>query len=179
MNYRQKLILEKLAQEDVLTIASLAQELSVSKMTIHRDLDALQRAGLVQKGHGKVSLTAKLRGDDSIHCQMCGHPNRENLIFTIFTNDGKKAHFCCPHCGLMAYSHQENLWQTLATDFLYGHTITAPQAQYLINPDLKICCSPSVLAFASAEDALKFQNGFGGQVVNFNQAVDFLAHSNL
>ncbi|MCX8061163.1 MAG: DeoR family transcriptional regulator [Anaerolineales bacterium] len=174
MNYRQKRILEKLAQEDVLSIAALAQELSVSKMTIHRDLDALSRAGLISKQHGKITATARLRGVDPSLCQMCDRKIKERNVYILIGADGKKVHLCCPHCGLIAYSHGEDVWQCFATDFLHGHVITASQAHYLFEPDLRICCSPSVLAFASVEEAQKFQKGFGGQIVDFNLAVELL-----
>jgi nitrous oxide reductase accessory protein NosL len=52
--------------------------------------------------------------------------------------------------------------------------MTAAQAHYLIDPELTICCSPSVLAFSSHEEALKFQKGFGGRIVNFHLAIEFL-----
>lgn len=174
MNYRQKLILEKLNQTEIVTIATLAKELAVSKMTIHRDLETLQQAGLIVKQHGKVSATAKLRLDDPTLCSMCGQKIKERHTFTIIDTEGKKIHLCCPHCGLIAYSRQVNRWQTLATDFIHGHVMTAAQAHYLIDPELTICCSPSVLAFSSHEEALKFQKGFGGRIVNFHLAIEFL-----
>lgn len=54
MNYCQKLILDKLNQTEVVSIAILAQELAVLRMTIHRDLEAFQRAGLILKQLGEV-----------------------------------------------------------------------------------------------------------------------------
>lgn len=179
LNYRQKRILERLAQEEVLSIAVLAQELSVSKMTIHRDLDALLEAGMVLKQHGKVSATSKLRGEDASLCQMCDRKIKEQSAYTLITADGKKVRLCCPHCGLIAHSRLGDVWQGLATDFLHGHVVTASQAYYLVEPELTICCSPSVIAFASADEAKKFQKGFGGQIVNFNLAVEFLTKRHL
>lgn len=179
MNYRQKLILDKLTQSEVVSIATLAQELAVSKMTIHRDLAALQQAGLILKQHGKVSATAKLSGYDDSLCSMCGQRINERNTFTIIDAEGRKLYFCCSHCGLMVYSRQANSWQILATDFIHGHVMTASQAHYLIDPDLTICCSPSVLAFSSHEEALKFQKGFGGRIVNLQLAVEFLTQSTI
>lgn len=179
MNYRQKLILDKLNQVEVVSIATLAQELAVSKMTIHRDLAALQQAGLILKQHGKISATAKLSGYDASLCSMCGQKIKERNAFTIIDAEGRKFNFCCPHCGLIMYSRQANSWQILATDFLHGHVITASEAHYLIDPDLTICCSPSVLAFSSHGEALKFQQGFGGRIVNLHLAVEFLTQSTI
>ncbi|MCS6906680.1 MAG: DeoR family transcriptional regulator [Anaerolineales bacterium] len=177
LNHRQRLILEKLAQEGELTVTSLAEALSVSRMTIHRDLDGLRQAGLVVKQHGRVAATAKLRGEDPSHCQMCGQAIRERCGFLLLTKAGKKEYLCCPHCGLLACGHRQDIWQTLAADFLHGHMITATQAYYLLQPDLTVCCSPSVFAFASQQEVSKFQKGFGGRIADFHTAVEFLSQS--
>lgn len=77
---------------------------------------------------------------------------------------------------MMAVSRVDEGWQSLATDFLHGHVITASQAHYLVLSDLTICCSPSVLAFAKKEEAIKFQVGFGGRILDFHLALDFVTH---
>ncbi|PWH14650.1 MAG: hypothetical protein DDG59_12520 [Anaerolineae bacterium] len=174
MNYRQKLILEKLAARDYMTIEALAQEFGVSKMTIHRDLAALQQAGFVLKQYGKVTAMPKRNSSWADQCQMCGQKIKEQNAFTLVSAEGNLYRLCCPHCGLMAYRQHGDSWQTLATDFLHGHVITAFQAHYLIDLELTICCSPTVLAFDSRAEALKFQKGFGGRVVDFYQAVEFI-----
>lgn len=179
MNHRQKLIIEKLSIEEFLNISALAKELSVLKMTIHRDLDALQRAGLTLKQHGKVYATARLRGEDPLHCQMCSRNLTAQNLFTLISQEGRKNYYCCPHCGLLAYGYREAVWQCLATDFLHGHTVSAAQAYYLIEPDLKVCCSPSVLAFASEEEAKRFQMGFGGRIKTMLAAIYFLNRDNV
>ncbi len=146
-------------------------------MTIHRDLAGLQAAGLIHKHHGKITATARLRGNDPTQCSLCGQKIKERNTFTMIDTEGKKLHLCCPHCGLMAYSRQMNIWQTFATDFIHGHVLTASYAYYLVESELMICCSPSVLAFSSREEALKLQKGFGGKVVDFQMAIEFLTHN--
>ncbi|MFN3309738.1 MAG: DeoR family transcriptional regulator [Anaerolineales bacterium] len=179
MNQRQRLLLERLSTQEVLTIADLAQELSVSKMTIHRDLEALQQAGLILKRHGKIFATAKLRGEDATHCQMCNRNIAAQNLFTLLTREGRKISYCCPHCGLLAYGCRQDVWQSLATDFLHGHVISAWQAYFLVEPGLQICCSPSVLAFASEEEVKRFQKGFGGRIETLQAAIDFLTQSSI
>jgi DeoR family fructose operon transcriptional repressor len=51
---RQTRLRELLAQRRILPLDSLARELGVSQSTIRRDLDELQRQGLVQPTHGGV-----------------------------------------------------------------------------------------------------------------------------
>ncbi len=175
--HRQNFILEKLKKAEFITISSLAEQLAVSKMTVHRDLDELEQAGLILKQHGKVLATSKLKGNDPSICLMCNRKVKERNAFTLITNDGNKLYLCCPHCGLIAYSHREDVWQMLVTDFLHGHVMTASDAYYLIGHELTICCSPSVLAFASEKEAFNFQKGFGGRVVDVHAAIAYLTHS--
>lgn len=52
---RQRLITERLVAEGSCVPHSLAEEFGVSLMTIHRDLDDLERRGLVRKFHGGVT----------------------------------------------------------------------------------------------------------------------------
>ena len=54
MNQRQKKILSLTEVEGEITIKELASRLSVSEMTIHRDLDILQEERYVYKKRGAV-----------------------------------------------------------------------------------------------------------------------------
>lgn len=52
---RQRLITERVVERGSCTAQELAAEFAVSIMTIHRDLDELQRRGVVRKFHGGVT----------------------------------------------------------------------------------------------------------------------------
>lgn len=52
---RQRLITERVVAEGSCTAQDLANEFGVSIMTIHRDLDVLQKRGIVRKFHGGVT----------------------------------------------------------------------------------------------------------------------------
>jgi DeoR/GlpR family transcriptional regulator of sugar metabolism len=52
---RQRLITERVVSQGSCTAAELAAEFGVSIMTIHRDLDELERRGIVRKFHGGVT----------------------------------------------------------------------------------------------------------------------------
>jgi DeoR/GlpR family transcriptional regulator of sugar metabolism len=54
---RHAYILEHLRDEGAVRVADLARVLAVSDMTIRRDLEALQRRGLVEKVHGGATPT--------------------------------------------------------------------------------------------------------------------------
>ena len=49
---RQQKLLTYLEKNPLLTIQKMAEVMSVSSMTIHRDLDKLASEGLIQKVHG-------------------------------------------------------------------------------------------------------------------------------
>lgn len=52
---RQRLIIERIVERGSTTVQDLADEFSVSLMTLHRDLDELDRRGVVRKFRGGVT----------------------------------------------------------------------------------------------------------------------------
>jgi len=54
--HRQSLILEDIRRAGSARVSDLTQRLGVSDMTIRRDLEALARAGLIEKVHGGAVL---------------------------------------------------------------------------------------------------------------------------
>lgn len=57
---RQELILAWLAQQDVVSIAELTERLSVSHMTVRRDIQVLEQGGCVTSVGGGVRLSRRL-----------------------------------------------------------------------------------------------------------------------
>ncbi|MCP4143581.1 MAG: DeoR family transcriptional regulator [Chloroflexi bacterium] len=173
---RQQKILDSLSENEACTIHGLAELLSVSAMTIHRDLDKLEKEGVVVKVHGGAILRpdTEKNAESASSCPMCKQSIRSQLAFVLQLENGEQKQACCPHCGLMM-SKMQNPALMLATDFLRGNKVNALQATYLIKPDLKTCCSPAVIAFASSEDAQRFQQGFGGEIMVFSEAKSFLS----
>jgi DeoR/GlpR family transcriptional regulator of sugar metabolism len=57
---RQAIIRDRFAQQPSVSIAELAQEFTVSEMTIRRDLDALQDKAQIQRTHGGAVLTERM-----------------------------------------------------------------------------------------------------------------------
>lgn len=174
---RRQEILSHLRKNDSGSTQELAELLSVSAMTIHRDLDRLAEDGEVVKVHGGAILlrpTTPLASNHASTCPMCQQSVREQLAFVLQFNDKSQKQACCPHCGLMMMNMQSPAL-VLATDFLHGNKVNALQATYLIAPELKTCCSPAVIAFSSYEDAQHFQQGFGGEIASFLKTKDFLS----
>jgi hypothetical protein len=54
--------------------------------------------------------------------------------------------------------------------------ISASEASYLVDSEISLCCCPGILAFANLQDAVRFQRGFGGEVMDLMQAQHQLRH---
>ncbi len=61
---RHKLILDELRSRGAVRVSELTDLLSVSEMTIRRDLDALESAGLLDKVHGGATIRGGLSAEE-------------------------------------------------------------------------------------------------------------------
>lgn len=163
---RRDQILIWLRADHLLRIDELAQRLDVSNMTIHRDLDTLMAAGLVEKVHGAVRLPNAYKVTTDV-CHLCEMPVKPRLQFMITTQSGQTLRACCAHCGVLLLDIHTDVATVLLRDFLYGRMINAHQAHFVLRSRISVCCEPSVLAFATLEDAQDFERGFGGEVLSF------------
>lgn len=171
---RQRLILDTLAQKGAVGIGDLVQTLHVSPMTVHRDLAQLERAGQLRKVRGGAVLTERAT-EAAGTCLACFGPLNPRTQVVLHLADGSQRRACCPHCGLMALSHgMLSVTSVLVTDFLFGRMVNGRTACYLAKPAISVCCTPTLLAFEDAQDAQRFQTGFGGQLFNLEEATAFL-----
>lgn len=170
---RRKKILEWLQSEKTLSIEALITHFGVSAMTIHRDLDFLSEEGLVQKSYGQVTLVPQKSKNISV-CPICQNALVHHDHFVLHTAEGDYLNLCCAHCGLLWIGREKNFISALAPDFLYKRMVNVLQATYLLGSRVGICCVPSILTFASLQDAMDFQRGFGGIVMSFEEILDHL-----
>jgi DNA-binding CsgD family transcriptional regulator len=171
---REKQILEQLKKSGSVSVQELAEALSVSTMTIHRDLNRLEEKGQIHKRHGSASLADNQNDLIQNPCGMCGKSTVGRKAFIIYLANGVQTNTCCAHCGLMLLTVSKGAWQSMTMDFLHGHMISANQAIYLIGCDLNVCCVPTILTFGSREEAVRFQTGFGGNLASMDEAIQFL-----
>jgi DNA-binding Lrp family transcriptional regulator len=176
---RLKQILTWLEEEGALSIKEFQSRLSVSHMTVHRDLDTLSKRGLINKVRGGAILAQDPReaGFAGSDCTMCGSRISRRLEFYISCKGKEQIAACCPHCGLMLLSDYPEAAAVLARDFLYGHMVNIYQAYFVIGSEVRLCCEPTVLCFARKSDAIKFSNGFSGQVMVYSEAKSYLSSS--
>ena len=175
---RQTFILDWLRESRALSIDQIAQRLGVSTMTIHRDVAQLAREGLVDKVHGGVTLPRK---PAALHtpatCKLCVAPISERTTVILQPAQGETVYACCPHCGIMLLGEADTTVAALARDFIYGRMVNMRQAVYVLQSDIHLCCVPSVMCFASEDDAARFQAGFGGTIHHFTTLYEELRGS--
>lgn len=77
---RQRLITERVVAQGSCTAQELAAEFEVSIMTIHRDLDELQRRGIVRKFHGGVTAQPSGVFEARVSHRMTSHTAEKSTI---------------------------------------------------------------------------------------------------
>jgi len=169
---RQQLLLEQLKTSRALSVEEIQRRFAISTATAYRDFRALVEVGAAVKTQGgiRLAVTQAPAGASAQRCSFCGGELNERSSFIIQGKDGRQLKACCAHCGLMALGNQE-VAAALTCDFLYGRMVNARQAVFLLESSVSLCCQPSVLSFASASDAERFQAGFGGQVCTLEEAL--------
>ena len=176
---RRRQIVALLQEQGIVLIRNLSERFDVSHMTIHRDLDHLEERGQLRKVRGgAVPVTPPGTGPvvaGTNTCEMCGKPAPAHTRVLLNRTDGGQLIACCPHCALMLISGRKaEIASVLVTDLLSGAAGSAQTAFYVVAPDVTICCSPTVLAFSRREDAIRFQKGFGGDLLTYAEAGDFI-----
>jgi hypothetical protein len=168
---RQQQIHEWLQSQRTISIEEIQERFGVSAPTAYRDARALIENSLALKTNRGVklppSIETPVRQDNK--CSFCGGEINPRTMFIFQMQDGSQRSACCPHCGMMALG-QSGVTAALASDFLYGRMVNARQASFLLESSVSLCCEPSVLCFASEDEAQHFQQGFGGKIYTLEQA---------
>ena len=120
-------------------------------------------------------------------CYACQRDLHKHSITTGLL-DGKPAKFCCTMCAMSEGKQSgKHVQVTALTDFVTGKTLEPGEAFLVKNSDINPCmdgkgklsgdkqplhvhfdrCAPSLLSFASQQDAAAFAREHGGQMVRF------------
>lgn len=174
MHERQQQILAWLEEDGALRVDEIAERLGVSAMTIHRDLDKLSERGLIRKVHGGAMRLYDAPPPPPNQCALCHMILVQRHLVTIQIEGGHQVHACCPHCGFLLLGRYPALQSVLVRDFLYGRVLHARIAAYLAASHFVDCCAPSLVTFASLDDARRFQKGWGGEILSFDEAQNYL-----
>ncbi len=77
---RRALILECLCELESMSVDELAQRFSVSRMTIHRDLDQLAAARCVRKTHGGATILSSVVFESNFNYRARRHPEAKRAL---------------------------------------------------------------------------------------------------
>lgn len=122
-----------------------------------------------------VSGAALAENKSGSHCNSC-NASIGGAKFVVVKDNGKKETYGCPKCALTT-EDMKKVSSAEATDFLTRKSIDAAKAFYLVESDVGDCCPPFWLSFASRESAEKFAEGFGGDVLSYQEAVEYFTEN--
>jgi hypothetical protein len=126
-------------------------------------------------------------------CQVCGRPIPAETAYRMETAHGTiKA--CCPRCAMHAMlDHPGKVLRAWATDFGSRRMIPAETAYYDEGGDVQYCtrghapvergpegisqrvydrCLPTLVAFATRDEAEAYRRQHGGRVLTYTEAVE-------
>ena len=145
---RREKILQQLRQTGRLSMEEIVRQQEISLMTANRDVRDLEEKKLIRRVRGGIALPGTVSQAEV--CSMCRRPVPERTRFLFTSPSSETQTACCPHCGISQF------------------------CTYVVGSQVRLCCSPSVLSFENQDDALRFQTGFGGQVLDLERTLRYL-----
>ena len=174
---RKEKILDILKEREKISVKELSRIFKVSEMTIYRDIRELENSGKLKRKYGVVYLNKEDKSKNFVikQCPVCDKPITRPRPYKIILENDETVEACCEHCGLFLHQkYREQQVNAITYDFITDSPITAFDAYFVVGSEAVPCCSPSVIPFSSKETALKFQKGFGGEVLDFVEAYNRL-----
>jgi len=128
------------------------------------------------------------RASEAQICQVCSRPIHSQTRTAGVAGGGREM-FCCPACALTAHDQSGNAVRIVElTDYETNSTLDPSQAFLVRGSDVNICarqhgpvdpdkqptvvhfdrCSPSLLAFARRDAAVRFAREHGGELLRFS-----------
>lgn len=126
-------------------------------------------------------------------CQVCSRPIPQQTAYRMETAQGA-IHACCPRCALHdMIDHPGRVRRAWATDFDSRRLIRAETAYYDEGGDVQYCthghelmerepqgvrvrvydrCLPTLVAFATRDEAETYRQQHGGRVLTYTEAVE-------
>jgi len=108
-------------------------------------------------------------------CQVCGmdiskYPHTK---YVVTTKEGEEFSTCGVQCGLTLHLRlKEKFKSATATDLLNNRSFDAQKGFYVYKSTVITDMAPGFIAFATKANAEKFQKGFGGKVVSYQEALE-------
>jgi nitrous oxide reductase accessory protein NosL len=108
-------------------------------------------------------------------CQVCGmdiskYPHTK---YVVTTKEGGELSTCGVQCGLTLHLRlKEKFKSATATDLLNNRSFDAQKGFYVYKSTVITDMAPGFISFLIRVNAEKFQKGFGGKVVTYQEALE-------
>jgi len=108
-------------------------------------------------------------------CNVCGmdvskYPHTK---YVVKTTEGEEFYTCGVQCGLALHLRlKEKFKSATATDLLSNRPFDAQKGFYVYRSTVITDMAPGFVAFSTRTNAEKFQKGFGGKVVTYQEALE-------
>jgi len=114
-------------------------------------------------------------GDEIKRCIVCGMDVSKYLHtrYVVKTTDGEEFVTCGIQCGLTLHLRlKEKFKSATAADLLSNRSFDAQKGFYVYKSTVITDMAPGFIAFVTRANAEKFQKGFGGKVVTYQEALE-------
>lgn len=193
MNDRSQMILSLLTEEPKIEVSVLAEKLQVSQVTIRKDLDELERRGIVVREHG----FARLCSADNIAYRIAYHYEEKRRIAVRaaeLVSDGETLMIengsCCALLAEVLTQTKKNLTiltnSVFIADYIRNRTdfqivllggIYQPHSQVLVGPMVRQCAENFYVPhFFLGVDGYSLRTSFTNRDSMRAQAVRDMAH---
>jgi len=108
-------------------------------------------------------------------CIVCGMDvsKYSHTRYVVTTTGGEELITCGVQCGLTLHLRlKEKFKSAMATDLLSNRSVDAQKAFFIYKSTVITDMAPGFIAFATKTNAEKFQKGFGGKVVSYQEALE-------
>ena len=108
-------------------------------------------------------------------CHVCGMDVSKypHTRYVVTTKEGEEFSTCGVQCGVTLHLRlKEKFKSATATDLLSNRSVDAQKAFFIYKSTVITDMAPGFIAFATKTNAEKFQKGFGGQVVSYQEALE-------
>ena len=108
-------------------------------------------------------------------CIVCGMDVSKypHTRYVVTTKEGEEFSTCGVQCGLTLHLRlKEKFKSATATDLLSNRSVDAQKAFFIYKSTVITDMAPGFISFLTRVNAEKFQKGFGGKVVTYQEALE-------
>jgi nitrous oxide reductase accessory protein NosL len=122
-----------------------------------------------------VLMSPILESGEIKRCQVCGMDvsKYSHTRYVVTTTGGEELITCGVQCGLTLHLRlKEKFKSATATDLLNNRSFDAQKGFYVYKSTVITDMAPGFISFLTRVNAEKFQKGFGGKVVTYQEALE-------